>query len=39
MLDISGNDIAELNDSDLRSLMGLLCEAELCSFGLPNAGS
>lgn len=38
MLDITGNDISELNDSDLRSLIGLLCEAELRSKGLPIAG-
>ncbi|CAH1208204.1 hypothetical protein PAECIP111892_03069 [Paenibacillus auburnensis] len=38
MLDITGNDIAELNDSDLRSLIGLLCEAELRIKGLPIAG-
>ncbi|MCL6601288.1 MAG: hypothetical protein K6T94_00285 [Paenibacillus sp.] len=38
MLDITGNDITELNDSDLRSLVGLLCEAELRNMGLPIAG-
>ncbi|MBB3108100.1 hypothetical protein FHS18_000128 [Paenibacillus phyllosphaerae] len=38
MLDITGNDIAALNDSDLRSLIGLLCEAELRSAGIPTAG-
>ncbi|QSF46195.1 hypothetical protein [Paenibacillus tianjinensis] len=38
MLDITGNDIAELNDSDLRSLIGLLCEAEIRNMGLPVAG-
>jgi hypothetical protein len=29
MLDVSGDDIAELNDEDLRNLVGRLCEAEL----------
>lgn len=38
MLEITGNDIAELNDTDLRTLIGLLCEAELTSLGLPIAG-
>lgn len=38
MLEITGNDISELSDSDLRSLIGLLCEAELRSIGLPTAG-
>lgn len=38
MIDITGNDIAELSDVDLRTLIGLLCEAELCSMGLPTAG-
>ncbi|NQX65675.1 hypothetical protein HQN90_05995 [Paenibacillus alba] len=38
MLEITGNDIKELNDTDLRSLVGLLCEAELRSAGLPIAG-
>lgn len=38
MLDITGNDITELNDTDLRSLIGLLCEAELHNMGLPIAG-
>jgi hypothetical protein len=38
MLEITGNDISELSDSDLRSLVGLLCEAELHINGLPTAG-
>ncbi|WP_459480629.1 hypothetical protein [Clostridium saccharoperbutylacetonicum] len=38
MIDITGNDIAELGDADLRTLIGLLCESELCSMGLPTAG-
>ena len=38
MLEITGNEIAELSDSDLRALIGLLCEAELYSKGLPTAG-
>ncbi|MGN6572649.1 MAG: hypothetical protein ACTHLO_14670 [Pseudolabrys sp.] len=35
MLEISGTDIASLNDEDLRSLVGMLCEAELKSGGRP----
>ncbi|PEQ92933.1 hypothetical protein CN481_14175 [Bacillus sp. AFS006103] len=38
MLEINGKDISELNDSDLRALIGLLCEAELRTYGLPTAG-
>jgi len=38
MFDITGNEIAELNDVDLRSLIGLLCEAELRSIGISTAG-
>lgn len=38
MIKITGNDISELNDIDLRSLIGLLCEADLSSKGLPTAG-
>ncbi|MDX1700852.1 MAG: hypothetical protein R3250_09555, partial [Melioribacteraceae bacterium] len=38
MLDITGDDIKELNDVDLRSLIGLLCEADLRSSHLPIAG-
>jgi hypothetical protein len=35
MIEITGNDIRELGDTDLRSLVGLLCEAELRAIGLP----
>lgn len=38
MFEIEGKDISELSDSDLRSLIGLLCEAELRSMNLPTAG-
>ncbi|MFX3634558.1 MAG: hypothetical protein ACE3L7_15805 [Candidatus Pristimantibacillus sp.] len=38
MLEITGNDIKDLSDTDLRSLIGLLCEAELSIAGLPIAG-
>ncbi|MEK0315641.1 hypothetical protein [Cohnella sp. 56] len=38
MLEITGTDIQSLNDSDLRSLVGYLCEAELRSQGLSIAG-
>ena len=38
MLEITGNDIKELNDVDLRSLVGLLCEADLRAVGIPSAG-
>lgn len=38
MLEITGKDIAELNDEDLRSLVGRLCESELLSHGLPTSG-
>jgi len=38
MLEIEGKDISELSDSDLRSLVGLLCEADLHASGLPIAG-
>ncbi len=38
MFDVIPEDIAELNDSDLRTLVGLLCEAELERQGLsPSA--
>ena len=38
MFDVTPEDIAELNDSDLRTLVGLLCEAELERQGLsPSA--
>jgi hypothetical protein len=35
MLEIIGNHIALLSDEDLRSLIGLLCEADLRKRGLP----
>jgi hypothetical protein len=35
MFEITGNDIALLNDEDLRDLVALLCEAELRHRGLP----
>lgn len=38
LLEITGNDIAQLNDTDLRSLIGLLCEADYRSAGLPTKG-
>ncbi|GGE36067.1 hypothetical protein GCM10011391_13590 [Pullulanibacillus camelliae] len=38
MIEIEGKDISELSDSDLRSLIGLLCEAELRANDLPTAG-
>ncbi|QHJ69794.1 hypothetical protein [Planococcus halotolerans] len=38
MFDIEGKDISELTDTDLRALVGLLCEAELRSMNLPTAG-
>ncbi|MBJ9983022.1 hypothetical protein IBT50_15760 [Bacillus sp. S70] len=38
MIEITGNEISELSDSDLRALVGLLCEAELREQGLPTAG-
>lgn len=34
MFDITPDDIAQLNDTDLRELVGRLCEAELASRGL-----
>lgn len=37
MLEITGNDIAALSDEDLRSLVALLCEAEMRSRGLPTS--
>lgn len=37
MFEITGNDIAALNDEDLRSLVGRLCEAELRLHGLSTA--
>lgn len=38
MFEITGNDINELNDTDLRTLVGLLCEAELHCLQRPTAG-
>ncbi|WP_406945433.1 hypothetical protein ACJA3J_02630 [Halobacillus sp. SY10] len=38
MIEISGQDISELSDLDLRALVGLLCEADLRKIGLPTAG-
>ena len=35
MFEITGDDIAALNDTDLRTLVGRLCEAELRRRGLP----
>lgn len=37
MFDITPNDISQLNDIDLRELVGRLCEAELTSRGLSPA--
>ena len=36
--EITGEHIAELSDSDLRSLIGLLCEADYRAAGLPTSG-
>lgn len=38
LLEITGDDIALLNDTDLRSLIGLLCEADFRYAGLPTKG-
>lgn len=38
IFDITGNDIALLNDADLRDLIGLLCEADYRSQKLPTTG-
>ena len=35
LFDITAKDISKLNDEDLRSLVGLLCEAEYSSANLP----
>lgn len=35
MFEITADDIAQLNDEDLRSLVALLCEAEMRTRGLP----
>lgn len=37
MLEITSDDIAALNDEDLRSLVGMLCESELRSNGLSTS--
>ncbi|WP_421955135.1 hypothetical protein [Polaromonas sp.] len=37
MFDVTPDDIAQLNDVDLRELVGRLCEAELASRGLSTA--
>ncbi|MGB5058250.1 MAG: hypothetical protein WBO48_06140, partial [Candidatus Promineifilaceae bacterium] len=38
LLEITGDDIALLSDTDLRSLIGLLCEADFRSAGLSTKG-
>lgn len=38
MFEITGEDISNLNDADLRTLIALLCEADLRSSGLSTAG-
>lgn len=38
LLEITGDDIALLNDTDLRTLIGLLCEADFWLGGLPTSG-
>ena len=38
MFEITGEHIAQLNDSDLRSLIGLLCEADYRATGLRTSG-
>lgn len=38
MFDVAPEEIAQLNDIDLRELVGRLCEAELVSRGLSTAG-
>ena len=38
MLDISDSDIAALSDTDLRELVGLLCESTLRQLGYPTSG-
>jgi len=37
MFDVTANDIVSLNDEDLRTLVGLLCEAELENHGCSSA--
>jgi hypothetical protein len=36
--EISGDDIAQLDDADLRTLIGLLCESDYRLAGLPTNG-
>lgn len=38
LFEISGNDIALLDDGELRTLIGLLCEADYRQAGLPTTG-
>ncbi len=38
LLEITGNNIAQLDDAQLRELIGLLCEADYRLAGLPTAG-
>ncbi len=38
LFEITGDDIAQLNDADLRSLIGLLCEADFRAEGLSTKG-
>lgn len=38
LLEITGEDIARLDDASLRALIGLLCEADYRSAGLPTKG-
>ncbi|EGL54472.1 hypothetical protein MAMP_01118 [Methylophaga aminisulfidivorans MP] len=38
LIQITGDDIASLNDADLRNLIGLLCEAEYSLAGLSTSG-
>lgn len=38
LLEITGDDIARLNDADLRTLIGMLCEADYRLAGLPTNG-
>jgi hypothetical protein len=38
LFEITGSHISHLNDSDLRTLVAMLCEAELHSRGLPVSG-
>jgi len=38
LLEITGDDIAELNDANLRTLIGLLCEADYRLAGLTTKG-